>query len=219
GWSCVVSRYSSVRLFARGFQIERQNRSAVAHVERRARERGHRPGVVRHQRHLRVYFQTFSRWRRQRQIAVFVEQDEAAFGQQEAGARETAVTPGDFAGLDIDRREWRGAEIAARPVNEIADADARPEMHAHQAVKPDLFNHSPAAVSLQPEDAAAAVITRRDEEQIVFAPDRRGRVEAEIGLVRMAPQQVALVRVNADDLAMHKRDELLLAVNVDEDRR
>src|SRR5262245_47069400 len=107
--------------------------------------------------------QPFRRGRSQRQVAVFVEEDETAVGVKKIRASQTAVTPGDLAGLDVDGGEGRGTEITARPENKVADAYAVAEMHAHQAVGPNLLNRCFVATARELEHAAAAAISGRNE--------------------------------------------------------
>ncbi len=135
-----------------------------------------------------MHIQPFGRGRGQREAPVFIEDDEAAIDVQKIGARQTAVAPRDLAGLDVDGHKRRRAEITARSEDQVAHANAVAEMHAHHVMRPHFFDCGFIAVARKFDDAAAAAVGRRDEEQIVFAPDRRAGVEAVLGLMRMAPQ-------------------------------
>src|ERR1043165_8179014 len=92
-------------------------------------------------------------------------------------------------------------------------------MHAHQPAGPYFFDARFIAGATELQHAAAAVVTARDEQQVVGAPNRRARVQAEVDRMRMTPKQVAVVWIDAYDFAKHERHELVLPVNVDDDRR
>src|SRR5262249_28419179 len=134
-----------------------------------------------------MHLQSLRRRRGQREATVFVKDDEASIGVKKTCASQTAITPRDLAGLDIDGGEGRRTEITARPEDQLTDANAVAEMHAHQAMRPNLLARRFVAAAREFERAAAAAVSGRDEEQIVFAPHRRAGVEAEIGRMRMAP--------------------------------
>ena len=76
----------------------------------------------------------------------------------------------------------------------------------------------PVAVPRQPE-AAGAETARAVEEQIAVAPDGRADVRAFLVAMRVAPQQIAVVRIEAEHALEQERDDLLLAVDLDEKRR
>ena len=73
-------------------------------------------------------------------MTVFVENDEAAIGKQERRPRKTAMAPRNVSCFDVDRGERRRPKIAARSVDQIADANRVGEMNSHQAVGPYLFD-------------------------------------------------------------------------------
>src|SRR5262245_702860 len=135
-----------------------------------------------------MHLQAFGRRCREREVAIFVKNDEAAIGIKKTRPSQAAVTPRDLPGLDVNGSKWRRAEIAARTEDQIADANAVAEMHTHQTMRPNLLNRCFVAIACELEDTTSAAVSRRNEEQIVFTPHRGAGVQAEICRVRMAPQ-------------------------------
>src|SRR6266567_7618442 len=92
-------------------------------------------------------------------------------------------------------------------------------MNAQAAMEPEFSDTGLPVLLRQLQDAAASAISRRNKQQVVIAPDGRADVQSPISRMWMAPEQLAVIRVNAGDHLPHKSDELVLPVNVDDDRR
>ena len=129
------------------------------------------------------------------------------------------MTPDDVSCLHIDRRERRRSEVAARTVDQIADANRVSKMNSHQPIGPHFLNRRLVSGAAQLDDTAAAVVSARHEQLVVRSPNRCAGVQAVLYWMRMTPQQVTVVGIDANDLAPHERDELILTVDVDDDRR
>src|SRR5262245_57119136 len=92
-------------------------------------------------------------------------------------------------------------------------------MHTHTATGPQLFDRCLAARLLQLQRATAAAVGRRDEENVVSAPQWLCDVQAPIALVWVFPEQFAVIGIQSDNVIGEDCDELVLPINLDERRR
>src|SRR5690348_3138747 len=106
-------------------------------------------------------------------MTIFVENDKSAIRKQERRAGKTAIAPHNLARLNIDGREWRRPKVAARAVDRITDANRIGKVDSHQAVRPHFLDLSNIARAREFQDTTTAVVSTRNEQQIVSAPNRR----------------------------------------------
>src|SRR5258707_994370 len=95
----------------------------VPHIQLRPGQRWWSPGIVLEWKlRLRQNLQTFRRDLRERDVPILVEHDELATRVNHGRFRKRAVLPEDFAGPDINSREWRRT-VAGREIHRVAQAD------------------------------------------------------------------------------------------------
>src|SRR5204863_3640626 len=140
-------------------------------------------------------------------------------GQNRGGASEATVPPRNLPCLYVNRCERRGPKVAARCIHVVTHANRITKVDTHQLVGPKLFDYGLASNPAQLDDLATAIVAGRKKQKIVFAPDRHADVHARLGLVRMTPQQITIIRVNADDIAIHEGDQLFLTIDIYEEGR
>src|ERR1044072_4935663 len=97
------------------------------------------------------------------------------------------MTPHNISRLYVDGGEGRRPEVATRSVNQIAETNRVREMNSHQTIGPDLFDSRFVSSASQLQDAAAAVVSARHEEQVVRSPNGRARVQTVVDRMRMTP--------------------------------
>jgi len=75
-----------------------------------------------------------------------------------------------------------------------------------------LLDHSSSTFVCPPTGPGAApspsVVRRADEQQVVWSPDRRADVAAARSAVRMAPEQVTIIRVESHHVIGKRGDQL-----------
>src|SRR6185369_7927020 len=113
-------------------------------------------------------------------MTIFVENDEATIRKQKRRPWKTAMTPHDVSRFHIDGCERRWPKVAARGVDQVADANGVREVNSHQSIRPQLLDRSLLSRAAEFQHTAAAIVSTRDEKQIVGTPDRRARVQAEV---------------------------------------
>src|SRR6185295_10563644 len=98
----------------------------------------------------------------------------------------------------------------------VAHTDRVTKVNAHQFAGPYLLDQRLVSISRQLENLTAAVVAGGTKQEIVFTPHGHADVHARGRLVRMTPQQLAIIWVDADDVAIHQSHQLILAINFDE---
>jgi hypothetical protein len=106
-----------------------------------------------------------------------------------------------------------------KPVDVISHPDGVAEHQAEAVGEPKLLHLGRALAARQSQGAAPLVVCRGDDQDVVGTPDGRGVVHVAAGVVGMAPEQGAGVRIQAVDGLTAKDDQLGFPVDVDEDRR
>ena len=91
-------------------------------------------------------------------MAILVEHDQLPVRVEQLRAREGAILPRDSPGLHVDGGDERRAEIAARAVRIVAEADDRADVHAHAVRKPFLGSDGLARRLMQLDRPAARAI-------------------------------------------------------------
>ncbi len=200
-------------------EIQGDDVPAIPHVEPGADERGRRPGVLRQQLRPRVDVQPVGCGGRQGEIPILVDDDQPAVGVDHLGPGERSFPPGLLPGLDVDGRQERRPEVASGHEDHTPDADGVAEVQAQAVAEPELLHRGCAAGAREVEDATAAVVRRRAEQQVALAPHGSTDVQTVVGLVRVAPQEATVGGVESHDLPRREHDQLVLTIDLDEHRR
>ena len=120
----------------------------------------------------------------------------------------------------VHRGDERRAEVTARHVRRFADANDRADVDAHAIAGPSLGDRGLARRLAQLQRAAAGPVRRRNQQQVIGRrPHRRADVEAPVGAMRMAPQRLAVGRIEAGDPIAAEEDDLRLTIDRDQHRR
>ena len=86
----------------------------------------------------RVHGQTGLAWRGQRQVAVFVEDDQPVARADKRGTRHAPIPPGHLSGVNVNGGERCGTEVAIGRVDTISQPHGVAEMDADAFVRPDF---------------------------------------------------------------------------------
>src|SRR6185503_10111272 len=168
-------------------QLQRLDRGAIAHVQTRSYQSRDRPRLVCQYRRAGVDLQAAGRRRCQGQRPVLVQEDQLPVGGDEVRPREAALLPCHVARAHVDGDDEGGAEVAARAVDAVPEADGGPEVDAHLRREPPLLDRGAAVGLGKVQDTAAPGVGGGHEEQVAVAPDRRADVQPVLRGVRMVP--------------------------------